>query len=445
MRASRPVAGCAVALVFMIGAAVCHAELKIGELPYRARIDTAGPGGKGIVEVAVSPEVSDLARPDRRDLRVADESGKEIPFVLRMNKGKTETRPLRVTLLNQTHIPGQHSSVTADFGGKVVKNRIRIVTPGTNFRRRVTVQGADDGVSWETVRDGALILRIAADAGKGTSYERDTVTLPDNDWRYLRITVHNGPDDPDVVQIDNVIATSVLHIPPDIAAVAVASSKLEEKPRLTEIVLDLGYRNLPLYRLDLSFSDANFARGIEILGRNLTEITIRTPVEGGPARTRTAPAPWTPVNRSTIYRYSSGPGAEESLSADIQNAHYRYLLVRIQNRDDEPLTFTGAQVSRLADYVEFQPKGSGGVFLYFGNMQAPAPEYDLSKYVRQLRAEGITAARIGNPEPNPVGPPQKELPWSERYRFILWIALVVAIAVLGWMVLRVLRSSPTPG
>jgi len=438
-------AGCAVGIVWVITAVVCQAELKIGEWSHRARIETTAPVGKGLVEVALSPEVSDLTRPNRSDLRALDESGKEIPYVLRMDTGKIESRALPVTLLNRTHIPGQQSSVTADFGGKVLKNRIRIVTPGTNFRRRVMVQGADDGVSWEVVRDGSLIFRIADETGKGAAYERDSIKLPDNDWRYLRITVQNGPDDPEVVEIGNVTATSVLRTPPDTTAVPIVSSKLEEKSRGTEIVLDLGFRNLPLYGLDLNFSDANFARGMEILGRNETEITLRTPVEDSPAHTRKVAAPWTPVCRGTIYRYSSGAGDEESLSFDIQPARYRYLLIRIQNRDDQPLTFTGVQVTRLAEYVEFQPKGSGNLFLYFGNLQAQAPEYDLGKYIGKLRAEGITRAGLGNPEPNPVGPTKKDLPWSERYRFIMWIALVAAMAVLGWMVLSLVRRAPKAG
>ena len=82
-------------------------------------------------------------------------------------------------LYNRTFVPGQRSTVTADFGERLRKTSVRIATGGTNFRRRVLVEASEDGKSFQILRDGAFLFRVAsAAAGKG--YERSTVNLPEN-------------------------------------------------------------------------------------------------------------------------------------------------------------------------------------------------------------------------------------------------------------------------
>lgn len=413
------------------------------ESPRRSAAVLARMPSKGVVQARITPEVFDLARPDLADLRVASEPGGETPYVLRFAKGKTYKTALPVKLYNRTYRANRRSSVTIDFGSGIMKNRIEVATPGTNFRRKVFIEGSDDGKIWEAVREGAFLFRIASDAARG-GYDKKKISLPDNNQRYLRITVFNAPDDPRRIEVQSVKAWRVIKELAETVAVDIAGSSTEQDKNRNEtyVYLDLGYRNLPLHELRLNFSDANFFRRISISGRNRKKRTITTPVEDGPPREKVVDESWASVTRGAIYRYSSGAAADEALSLNVKGAKYRYLRITIQNGDDPPLRYTGASVDRLVHRVVFQPKDEGNHFLYFGHPGTGRPSYDLKHYVGRLRAEGVAEAALSESMPNPFYTVKEKMPpWSEKFKWLIWLALLAVFALLGSMVYRQIKGS----
>jgi hypothetical protein len=397
----------------------------------------------GLVEFTLTPEVFDLAQGDLCDLRVVTDAADELGYALRIAEGKEESVPLAIALYNRTYIPGKQSSITVDFGAKILKNRIEVITPGTNFRRQVLVEGADDGLSWQKVREGAFLFRISQDSLRN-AYDKDEVSLPDNDQRYLRVTVYNAPDDPKQVDVKNVKAWCVVRRPPETVPVplVVTGPSEDQKNKRTEITLDLGHRNLPLYELALDFSNADFYRHVRISGRNATERVVKTRVEDAPELEKKVAEPWTDVGGGSVYRYSSGGSVDESLALGLSGARYRYLRVQIENADDPPLQFRSAQVKRLVYYVAFQAKGKA-CSLFFGNPRAQRPSYDIVNYSERLRKEGCVAISLGKVVPNPAyAQAEKVIPWSERHKSIIWVALLGVAVVLLLLVYRMAKSAP---
>ncbi len=414
------------------------------EWSHQASIHLEGPTGNGVVELELTPEVHDMARRDLGDLRVAAETGDEAPYVLRLAEARATKVTLKTRLYNRTYIEGTQSCVTVDFGSKALKNRVQVRTPGTDFRREVLVEGSDDGRSWQTLRGRALLFRVSR-GPTGPGYEKSEVALPDNDQRYLRVTVYNGADDPARIRIRSVAAWHLVQQPADVAAVPVLDMAVfeNEKERRTEITLDLGYRNLPLHELQVRLTDANFFRRARVLGRNCKERVIRTPVEDGSLREETVPEPWAHVTGGVLYRFSGGGSTDESVGLRISGARYRYLQLWIDNRDDPPLHCEGAGVNRLRRYLAFQPKWDGVYTLYFGNTSAGRPRYDIVHYVDRLRSEGVARATLGAAMPNPAyRPDERPVPWSERYSGIIWLALLAALGVLGLLVYRQVKAAP---
>ncbi|MFC1671543.1 DUF3999 family protein [Planctomycetota bacterium] len=431
-----------VTIILLAGATCAAAGMKVGEWSHRAPIDIEKMPPGGVVETAVTPEVFDAARSDLADLRVGSAAGDEGAYVLRRAQGTSHRTPLDVKLYNRTYVAGKQSSVTIDFGSAVMKNRIDVETPGTNFRRRVVVEGSDDGAKWQTVRDGAFLFRVQAGAGGG-EYDKRSVTLSDNNQRYLRVTVFNGGDDPDRVEVKDVKARRLVRVLPETVPVVVAGSevKQDEKKRCTYVTLDLGYRNLPLHDLTLRFADGNFFRRVSVEGRNRTERIVKTRVEDGPAREKTVPEPWNRIRGGVLYRYATGGGADEELTLGITGTAYRYLRIEIQNGDDPPLQFQSASANRLVHYLVFPPQADGAHFLYLGNPDARSPRYDLSHYVDRLRGEGVTPASLGamtaNPHYRAEGP---TIPWSEQFQWVIWLALLAVFGVLALLLHRQIRD-----
>jgi hypothetical protein len=247
------------------------------------------------------------------------------------------------------------------------------------------------------------------------------------------------------VEIRDVKAWRVVSRPPETVPVPLAGMERRELPEeeASELVLDLGYRHLPLHRLSLQVEDANFFRAVSLEGRNRLERTVRQPLEGGGVRERTEPEPWHRRAGGHLYRYSAGRAGDESLTLDLDGVRDRYLRLRIRNGDDPPLSITGASVERLQYYLDFQPRREGPYTLYLDNPGASAPSYDIGRYIAGLRAQGIRRAELGPVEPNPLyAATPARVPWSERHRWLLWAALAAIGAVLGWLLYRQVRSVP---
>jgi hypothetical protein len=411
---------------------------KIADWRYMAPIViTDGTHGE-IAEFALTPAVHEVARGDLADLRVFTISGTETGYVVQKREGRTEIIPLKAKLYNQSFLPGEQSSVTADFGTKALKNKIKIQTTGTNFRRKVRIEGSDDGETWGIIRDGAFLFRVQGTATESDGFDKSIVEFPNNDQRYLRITVFRGPEDPEVVEIQDVQASREIKSSPEIVPVPVVTSATEEKERFSEIILDLGFPNMPLYEIGLDFSDSNFFRHLTVEGRNRERRAANSVARDAKAGERTFPEPWTRIGSGTVFRFLSNQGREESLTLRLSNAHFRYVRIRINNFDDPPLHVTEARVSRLISFVSFPYRKDEKYALYVGNPNAIRPVYDVGHYIKPMKAHGIIRADLGSLTSIF---PEKALPWSERHQGIIWVALLAMVAALGLIVYRMARGA----
>lgn len=431
------------ALLLGVSDPLMSKTLNLSKWSYMAPVEVTGSGAHGAVQFTLSPKVIDLSLPSLKDLRLVQGKDDEIGYEVRQSKGKSRKVALKTKLFNRSYVTGREGSVTVDFGGSFLKNRVKITTNGKTFLRRVRIEGSEDRHAWKTVKNGAILFRAQEDDGR--VQEKTVVNFPDNNQRYMRVTVFAGADDPEAIEISNVEAWQIQRSAPEIEAVPIVSVGTTERKRVTELSLDLGFRNMPLSNLKLAFSDKNFFRKVDVSGRNATVRVVRTVVEDSPKLEKSVPVPWTPITTGRIYRFSSGNTVEESLELNLRGAQYRYLRVRIKNRDDPPLRFTGASVDRFAQYVWFAGKSPGAYTLYFGNPKARLAEYDVGRFIGKLRRENISQATLGKVVPNPAHKPvRKTVPWSERHAGIIWIALLSMVAVLGLLIYRMARSKQSP-
>jgi len=388
---------------------------------------------KGIVAVDLPAEALDKASPDLSDLRVVQGKDRETAYVTSVPGTPEQIVPLPVRLYNRTFVPGVSSRVTVDTGSGAMKNRVAIDTFGTNFRRAVRIEGSDDGRSWQTIRADGMVFRVWEDGQ--VLYDKQDVTFSDNNQRYLRVTVFNGSDDPGRIEIRGVKLFRRVAGTEKLATVPVRTFSSTVNGNKTVVSADLGYRNLPLQRVTLQVSDQLFFRQVMVQGRNAETGKGRIP---GEPEIVNVSISWTPLGSGAIYRY---PG-EASLTIDVDGTDSRYLQIKIENEDNQPLRVTGLTVQRNARLLEFKPEAGGPYRLYLGNPAATVPSYDLGHYIGQLRTEGVTRATLGPVLPNPayaIRPPAQ--PWSERYQIILWAVLLGVFLVLLLLIRRQLRAA----
>lgn len=395
---------------------------------YERAIEVAAPGRTALV---LDREVYEGARADLGDLRIVDDGGAFVPYWLEQRSSAPAPRH-EPQVLNQGFLRGGSASATLDFGSPTLKSELVVRSSGDNFRRRVAVEGSLDALRWLSLRDDAFVFAVPGPP----PVRHERVTLPPNDYRYLRVTVLNGPDDPERIEVDAAWAEA----PPEQAVeerITPALTRSEDAQRHESLLnLDLGARYQPFVGVVLDVVDPRFSRAVVVEARR----DAPAPSGGESARA----VIWVRLTEGAIGRSGEGGAAQEALRLEASGRE-RALRLRVRNRDDRALGIRGVSVVVPVERVIFEAAGGRHYRLVYGWPDLPAPDYDLARTIGDTRAWAASAApaRLGvvarRSLPSSSGPLP---PWTERHPALLGAGLLVTVAALGFLTWRALRSAP---
>jgi hypothetical protein len=384
--------------------------------PYSAAIALPALGSPRLVRVLVPDHVSRRAQAGWSDLRVIDDSGREVPYVLHARLGRRSREDRAARLMDLTHKPGEDTRATLDLGpGSPVHNRIEIRTAAPEFFARVAIDVSAGGKDWRVLREDAPIYRFEASGLRGNQ----AVGYTDNSSRYVRLRITDGtgrfPLDAVVVRYEVAEEAELvpveLPVRPDPAALAGETWWLAEGG------------GQPVAALEIAAEQETFHRPVR----------IRASDDG---------ATWRVVTSGAVYRMGRGRERDQ-LRVELGETRARLLRVEVVNRSDPPLA--GARLGFYATprRVVFRAAPGRGYRLAYGNPRAAAPDYELARVTVAGDLAAAAPAELG-PEAANAGYVDPA-PWTERHPAVLWAALIVAVAVVGALAIRALRSAAPAG
>ena len=380
--------------------------------------------GEGLTAVTLDRHVYEAARSDLADLRIESELGEGVAFAIDRGGAVLAQPQIEPRMRNRGTTRGGAASAVLDFGRRTDKARLSLRLPGDNFRRRVTVEGSDDGVDWTTLGEETWVFAIPGP--EPLRYE--TLALPENDFPLLRVTVHPGPDEKERLAIERAFVPAGERPPRRETTLAPRWSRADDPSAgETWLTLDLGARHQPFHEIALDVEDARFFREARLEARR-----DPPPVRDGVA----GPVRWEQIGRGVVYRLEHDQKVRESLTVEARGRE-RVLRLRVRNGDDRPLRVRDVAVSVPVERVLFEAVPGHRYRLTYGAPDRPAPRHDLARTMGD-RGEEASLAEIGPPvrlEARAEPPP----PWTERHPALLWIGLVavaVALAALTWRALR---------
>ena len=399
---------------------VCAASFDIEKWPYYKDIDFAG---SDLVRAELDREIFAHSQPDRDDLRVVDQNGEEVPYKLISGPVKEiKADSYSPQLLNNNFVSGEQSSVVLDMGGdgKIV-DRIRILTDSENFQRNVKILGSDDRTDWKTLKDDAYIYDYTDERGGVRS--RDTeVDIPESVYRYFKVEIDDPAGEP--VKIQDVRTFNIPEIREKTSTLD-PDFQVKENPKekTSEVIVDMGVSGIPVKKISLQSPDKNFHRGVYIhTGDNKDKWHYQT---GG-----------------YIFRYDTDKFKGEDLSLNFSETQDRYIKIVVSNQDNKPITISDVQASFAVREVAFRaPKGKE-YKLYYGNPEAEEPQYELDKIFPYLDKNDYIQASFSSQKQNSsyIPPKEPQPPLTERVPYLLPGALLLACAVLLFLVFRFLKK-----
>ena len=362
------------------------------------------------------------------DLRVVGgnkDAGEEVPYYLYSEKAAVEEKAYPVTILNNSFVPGAYSSFVLDLGeANRPNNRLTIETPGTNFLRRIEVEGADNPkAAWNKLASSDHIFDFKGSRSTQVHYS-------ENNFRYLRIKIWNKSEPPLEITgamiyytIKKTGAEKKLE-PKRIATsdnVELTVPSGEQGKKSSMLTFDLGYANYPSHRLVLSVADENFSRQVTLEGSNDRKT-------------------WEPAGSSlTIYSYNIDNKVGQNLTLEYPEISSRYLRVTIHNQDNPPLHIKGGTVYSFPHKVIFPYDSRIQYALYYGNPKAQPPVYDIQQLATYLEKGNLPVFSLGPEQKNPLYVQEKK-PWTEENKWMLWTVLGLVVIVLGLAIINTMKK-----
>jgi hypothetical protein len=363
------------------------------------------------------------------DLRLVDDAGQEVPYVLYARQ-RTEQRQWRSTKLEDFgYVPGHHVEIgvtqtIADLSENPEPHNTLILDSTENsFFAWVTVEASDDRRTWRVVREPAPIYRFRQDQLEGNQ----VVTYPESRARYLRLRI-SWPEARPFQLFGCRVARHVVEEAERAPWPATLTPDAATAPEQTAWVADFGGA-VPVAEVRFETPSAEFHRPVQLSastdGQN-----------------------WFLVGSGEIYRLRQGEAPAENLRVEFSETETRYLRVAVFNRNDPPLENLGAEIfstprhlvfraSKTLSGAEGQPGRS--YRLLYGNITAERPEYELARLTSRDQLEAAAGGAALGPEQATANWADPR-PWTEQHPWLLWAALGLAVVVLGGLALRSLGA-----
>ena len=363
--------------------------------------------------VIVDADVWRYARPDLADLRLYDGSSM-VPHALTTRSGGVSSQETAAKILNLGSVAG-HTEFDLDVSGATEYDRIRLQLDTKNFINNARIEGRQ----W--LRD-----RLGPNLGSTTLYDfsdenlgaNSVLKFPSASFPFLPVRLAPGlrPNEVKGAFVSNVAETQ--------AAWSQAGSCTASAGPPKESVFSCSiFPGAPIERISfrLPESAVNFNRTV-LVSDEKGEFT-----RGTITRVR--------LNRA-VQSVTS-----QNLSLDLFVQPHQVIKVAMENGDDAPLPVQGVDLLSFERRIYFDPRGNSALRLYYGDSKLEAASYDYQKLFQE--SPDAALAQLGPAEANAqfTGRPD-DRPWSERHTALLWVAMLIAVVVLGALALRGLKSNP---
>jgi hypothetical protein len=385
-----------------------------------AEIDEYAAGSSGgLAGVYLEPrQLGDVAaRTPFADVRVVTERKEEVPWQIVVRRPERLNREIPARMQNLSTTGAGETWLELLVGGHQDRlNAVEIMTSDTDFSRQVQVLGSPDGKTWNTVRNDGVIF----DSSRGEKLRHTRITFPQTGFRHLALKIANGPAQPLTITDVKVFQESDSRgesytIPGETGIREMNASNKE-----SSVVVRMN-TVFPLDRLVISTPERNFQRSVEVQVKRGT-------------------GDWQYWAQGTIFNFDAPTMHESHVAVDMPEIAAREFRLVFRNLDSPPLSVTSVHGEGYRRLLVYKQQGDRKLYLFWGNPMARQPQYDLAGLIAKQEPDELPLAHLGQPRPNTTfAGSTARLPFTERYKYLLYVVVTMAIAGLVFVQYRVFR------
>ncbi len=379
---------------------------------YERPIAVAEPAKQNYVVVDESILIN--TRPDMGDIRLFANSGREVQYVLRTQRASRYSSWTPTRILNKGSVGGE-TQFTLDVSVPEY-DRLELTLTAKDFVARATVEGADDAAAktWNNLGVYSLYDFSQEKLGANKSIRLKSPAR----YRYLRVSIAGGvaPEEVEGANIANVQEDKAQYVALDVQA------RVEQQGNYTRVSWTVSDR-LPIERIvvEVDPAEVNFSRDSTLFCDN---------------------RPVSNYDLSRVRLVRKGRQIEsESLSPEPFGIRCKSYRLDIFNGDNPPLRIGKVVPMMLERRIYFDPKNESDFKLYYGDEKSGGPRYDYAKFFEPAEPGQSSQAALKPEAKNGAYTPwPDDRPFTERNPALLWIAMIVAVGLLGAWAIKGFKS-----
>ena len=361
---------------------------------------------------AVDEEIWNHAHPDLADLRIYDGES-QVQYALSEQRGGISSQEQSARILNLGSVGG-HTEFDLDMGQIGEYDRIRLNLDAKDFVVTASLAGGNEPGAKTTTQLPAATLYDFTREELGSN---PVLKLPASSFHYLHVKFSAG------ISPAQVKGASVYNLQETKAVwTGVGSCSAPSQIARTTVLTCNSPLRVPVdrVRFEVDPKQVNFRRAVV-----LSDASDHHYGTGGITRVR--------MNRGGTTVLS------EELDVPIGARSSGQLKITVDNGDNPPLTISGVQLLSVERRVYFDPQGKSLLRLYYGYNKLDSPVYDYARFFKADPAAAKAGLGPGNHNQAYSGRPD-DRPWSERHTAVLWLAMLLAVAVLAALAIRGLKA-----
>lgn len=329
------------------------------------------------MKISLPAETLNAARPGLEDLRLYDDVGNEIPYVI--ERPMPSPKVVQAAKSFSVSLNPANTVITLESGIAQPFDAVTLETPAPNFIKSVRVEDSTDGIRWAQLAQGRPIFR------QRSGLANLKISFPPTVSKWLRLTVDDSRSAPVPFTSAQLHAVSGGSAP--VETVPATISERDESPGQTRLAVNLGAANLDVAGVEIETAEPLFMRQIAVAVPQISDSAIHEQE----------------IGRGSIYRVAvEGQKPSESLYVPLESpVPSRELVLLVKNADSPPLPVSSVQIERRPVYLVFLARDSGIFYLLTGNSHCGTPHYDLAALNMDLKSVAVSQPGISAVADNP--------------------------------------------
>ncbi len=381
---------------------------------YSREVMPPAANSSGLVAIVVPEDVYAHSANQLADVRIVDDTGREVPFVMAVPSGQVRTERRRARTQEQSFAPGEFTQFVLDVGANAqFHNAVLVNTPETDFIAWAEVAVSDDARQWRIVCDRAPLFRFNKQSLQGTQ----TLHYSETNARYIRLRILEGSHRFPLTSVEVLyeVTTPAERSPVPAPLVEVQSANKQESLWRADLL-----SALPVNEVRFETDQEEFSRSV----------VIESSDDG---------KDWSNAGAGEIYRFHHDDVLREWLRVGFAAGWSSHWRIHVANSNNSPLSAAQVTLYMTPRRLVFRAHPARRYLLLYGQSEAKQPQYDLERTLKVEDSQQLPAATLGGEQINDDY--EDPRPWSERHPAVLWIAVIIAAGLLGFAALRSLRAS----